>query len=73
MAVTTLSYSGGTIAFTMNWPGENLIIKLWESLTEKGVGSLLKPWQMRREGYAQGIAYLLLTGFRQPLRQIGAG
>ena len=36
----------------MNWPGENLIIKLWECLAEKGVGSLLKPWQIRREGRA---------------------
>lgn len=36
----------------MNWPGENLLIKLWESLAEKGVGSLLKPWQIRREGRA---------------------
>lgn len=36
----------------MNWPGENLLIKLWETLAEKGVGSLLKPWQVRREGRA---------------------
>lgn len=36
----------------MNWPGENLLIKLWESLADKGVGSLLKPWQIRREGRA---------------------
>ena len=36
----------------MNWPGENLLIKLWESLADKGVGSLLKPWQIRREGKA---------------------
>jgi hypothetical protein len=36
----------------MNWPGENLLIKLWESLAEKGIGSLLKPWQIRREGCA---------------------
>lgn len=36
----------------MNWPGENLLIKLWESLAEKGVGSLLKPWLIRREGRA---------------------
>ena len=36
----------------MNWPGENLLIKLWESLADKGVGSLLRPWQIRREGRA---------------------
>lgn len=27
-------------------------MKLWESLADKGVGSLLKPWQIRREGRA---------------------
>lgn len=34
----------------MGWPGEQLLGKLWESLADKGVGSLLKPGQMRREG-----------------------
>lgn len=34
----------------MGWPGEQLLAKLWESLADKGVGSLLKPGQMRREG-----------------------
>ncbi len=37
----------------MTWPGEGLLIKLWETLAEKGVGGLLKPWQIRREGIAQ--------------------
>lgn len=37
----------------MTWPGEGLLIKLWETLVEKGIGGLLKPWQMRREGVAQ--------------------
>ncbi|ANJ00435.1 hypothetical protein A8O14_10325 [Polynucleobacter wuianus] len=32
--------------------GEQLVIKLWDSLIDKGVGSLLKPWQIRREGQA---------------------
>ena len=36
----------------MDCPGENLLIKLWESIADKGIGSLLKPWQMRREGRA---------------------
>lgn len=36
----------------MDWPGEKLLIKLWETLAEKGVGSLLKPWQIQREGKA---------------------
>ena len=36
----------------MDYPGEKLVIKLWETVAEKGVGSLFKPWQMRREGRA---------------------
>jgi hypothetical protein len=34
----------------MNWPGETIVVRLWETLAEKAIGSLLKPWQMRREG-----------------------
>lgn len=37
----------------MELPGEKLIIKLWETLTEKGIGSLLSPWQIKREGRAR--------------------
>lgn len=36
----------------MQAPGENLIIRLWDTLAEKGIGSLLRPWQIRREGKA---------------------
>lgn len=36
----------------MDVPGEKLLIKLWESIVDHGIGSLLKPWQMRREGCA---------------------
>jgi len=36
----------------MEAPGEKLIIKLWETVADKGIGSLLKPWQIRREGRA---------------------
>lgn len=36
----------------MEFPGENLIIKLWDTLADKGIGGLLKPWQKRREGRA---------------------
>ncbi len=36
----------------MKLPGEKLLIRLWETLAEKGVGSLLRPWQIRREGDA---------------------
>ena len=34
----------------MDFPGEKLVIKLWETLTEKGIGALLSPWQAAREG-----------------------
>jgi len=34
----------------MEFPGEKLVIKLWETAAEKGIGGLFKPWQMRREG-----------------------
>lgn len=37
----------------MDLPGEKLLIKLWETLAEKGVGSLLTPWQTIREGRAR--------------------
>ncbi len=37
----------------MDFPGEKLVIKLWETLAEKGVGSLLSPWQAVREGKAR--------------------
>lgn len=36
----------------MDVPGEKLLIKLWDSIADRGIGSLLKPWQMRREGRA---------------------
>jgi len=36
----------------MTWPGEELIIRLWGTLVEKGIGSLLTPWQIKREGRA---------------------
>lgn len=35
-----------------SWPGEKLLIKLCDTVGSKGIGSLLKPWQMRREGAA---------------------
>lgn len=36
----------------MQAPGETLILRMWETLTERGIGALLRPWQMRREGRA---------------------
>ena len=37
----------------MDFPGEKLVIKLWETIAEKGIGSLLSPWQTIREGRAR--------------------
>jgi len=37
----------------MDLPGEKLVIKLWETLADKGIGSLLAPWQVGREGRAR--------------------
>ena len=34
-------------------PGEKLLIRLWETVVEKGIGGLLSPWQTRRKGRAQ--------------------
>jgi hypothetical protein len=34
----------------MELPGEKLMIKLWETLSEKGIGTWLRPGQLRREG-----------------------
>ena len=36
-----------------NFPGEKLLMKLWETITEKGVGGLLAPWQVKRLGRAR--------------------
>jgi hypothetical protein len=36
----------------MAWPGEQLLIRLWETLSDKGIGSLLKPGQIKRVGLA---------------------
>lgn len=37
----------------MDFPGERLVIKLWETLAERGIGSLLSPWHLKREGRAR--------------------
>lgn len=37
----------------MDFPGEKLVIKLWETLTEKRIGALLSPWQAGRKGRAR--------------------
>lgn len=34
-------------------PGEKLLIKMWESLVDNGIGGLLRPFQTKREGMAR--------------------
>lgn len=36
----------------MTYPGETLLTKMWESLFDKGIGGLLRPRQIRKEGSA---------------------
>ena len=36
----------------MTFPGEKLVIRLWETIADKGIGGFLKPWQIKREGMA---------------------
>ncbi len=40
----------------MNWPGEALLKKMWGSLVDNGIGGLLKPAQIEREGIATANA-----------------
>ena len=32
----------------MEAPGEKLVLRLWETVIQKGIGGLLSPWQTRR-------------------------
>lgn len=44
---------GVLVRMYMDLPGEKLVIKLWETLAEKGIGSLLEPWHIKRTGRAR--------------------
>lgn len=37
----------------MEFPGEKLVIKLWETLADRGIGSMLEPGHIRRTGIAR--------------------
>jgi hypothetical protein len=37
-------------------PGEKLIIKMWDSLIDKGIGGLIEPWQIRRKSDAKAYS-----------------
>lgn len=53
--------------------GEQLLIKLWDTLVDKGVGSLLKPWQSRREAKAERENLLFLAQTERISQEIKAG
>lgn len=36
----------------MELPGEKLVARLWETVADRAIGSLFRPWQIRREGKA---------------------
>lgn len=61
----------------MELPGEKLLLKLWETLSEKGIGSLLAPWQIIREGSARievrRRELLILAQAERQARDIRAG
>jgi hypothetical protein len=63
--------------FPEHIPGEKLITKVWETLAEKGVGGLLSPWQIRREGRARAEVrrydLLMEEQARQELEQLRSG
>lgn len=37
----------------MDFPGEKIVLKLWETLAEKGIGNLFAPWHEERMGKAR--------------------
>jgi hypothetical protein len=61
----------------LDLPGEKLLIKLWETIAEKGIGALLSPWQTVREGRARNEVrrqeLLMLAQAEQEVADIRAG
>ena len=61
----------------MDAPGEKLVLRLWETLAEKGIGGLLSPWQTRRTGRArieiQREGRLALAQAERDIKDIRAG
>jgi len=57
----------------MDYPGEKLLGKMWDTLVDKGVGKLVQPWQTRREGRAQADVTLFLAQAEKDANDIRAG
>lgn len=58
-------------------PGEKLLIKIWDSLIDQGIGGLLLPWQIKRTGKARAevrrYEILVMTQTEGDLKDIQAG
>lgn len=61
----------------MDFPGEKLVIKMWQSFADNGIGSLLKPWQIKREGLARNEVrrdeLLMLAQTKRVAADVSAG
>ena len=61
----------------MDAPGEKLVLRLWETVVEKGIGGLLSPWQTRRTERArigaQREERLALAQAERDIEQIQSG
>jgi hypothetical protein len=61
----------------MDYPGEKLLLKMWETLADKGVGALLAPWQEKRMAEARAEIrrkeMLLLAHAEQEVESIKSG
>ena len=61
----------------MEAPGEKLVIRLWDTIVDKGISGLLAPWQTRRKdrAAADGVRQelLALAQTEQDVKDIRAG
>ena len=61
----------------MEFPGEKLLIRLWETIAEKGIGGWLRPWQNQREGQSridvQREALLVFAQTERDIKDIRSG
>jgi hypothetical protein len=55
------------------WPGEKLLIALWQTLADKGVGALLRPQQRIRDARAEADAVRILAQANKDAEEILAG
>ncbi|EJL05626.1 MULTISPECIES: DUF2806 domain-containing protein [Pseudomonas] len=61
----------------MEIPGEKLIIRIWETLSEKGIGAIFRPSLVRREGVAnievRRAEMLVLAQAEREVKEIQSG